>query len=241
MVRAVTFDFWNTLVFEERGHLRGRRLDAWAGILEESGFGVERERLDLAFEASWTRFVARWEAGEQYRAVQAAEETVEELGFDVPPDVRTSLVDAFTNAGQDAELHLTDGVADTLRALHEAGVALGIICDVGMTPSPTLRLHLERRGVLSLFDHWAFSDEVGVYKPDRAIFEYALRGLGGVSAEDAAPVGDLRRTDVAGALGMGMVAVRYAGVFDDDTQDGPEAHHVVHHHRDLPRVLGLVS
>jgi FMN phosphatase YigB (HAD superfamily) len=33
-IRGVTFDFWNTLVYEDRGHLRGRRLDRWAGILE---------------------------------------------------------------------------------------------------------------------------------------------------------------------------------------------------------------
>ena len=83
-IRAVTFDFWNTLVYEERGHLRGRRLDAWAGILEEAGFALEREQLDLAFDASWTRFVDRWESGEQYQAVQAAEEIVELLGFHMP-------------------------------------------------------------------------------------------------------------------------------------------------------------
>ena len=46
---AVTFDFWNTLVFEERGHLRGRRLDAWgdplsyAEILAEFHYSVDED------------------------------------------------------------------------------------------------------------------------------------------------------------------------------------------------------
>jgi FMN phosphatase YigB (HAD superfamily) len=241
LVDAVTFDFWNTLVYEERGHLRGRRLDAWAGILEEAGFGIEREQLDLAFDTSWQHFTERWEAGEQYQAVQAAEEIVEHLGFPVSPSVRAALIDAFTSAGEHAELHLTDGVADTLRTLKRAGMRLGIICDVGMTASPTLRTHLDRQGVLELFDHWSFSDEVGAYKPAPVIFDHALNGLGGVDPDRTAHVGDLRRTDVAGALGMGMMAVRYTGVFDDDTQSEPEAHHVVDHHHKLPGVLGLTA
>ncbi len=219
MIEAVTYDFWNTLCYEDRGHLRGRRLDAWSGLLEEAGYGVERERLDKAFDASWQRFVARWTAGEQFAFAQAAEEILEDLGFDVPPAVRDALVDAFGRAADDAEIHLAPNVATTLEALRDRGVRLGIICDVGMTPSPSLRAHLDRHGVLGLFDHWSFSDEVGCYKPAPA------------------HVGDLRRTDVAGALAMGMTAVRYTGVNDDDSQPEPEAHHVVADHADLPALL----
>jgi putative hydrolase of the HAD superfamily len=238
MIAAVTFDFWNTLVYEDRGHLRGRRLDAWSGLLEEAGFAVERERLDRAFDTSWERFVRRWTAGEHIAFTEAAEEIVEDLGYDVPPDVRAALVQAFGRAGDDAELHLADNVAPTLRALKDRGLRIGIVCDVGMTPSTTLRAHLDRNGVLGLFDHWSFSDEVGCYKPCPVIFEHALTGLG-ADAATTAHVGDLRRTDVAGALAMGMTAVRYTGVYDDDSQPEPEAHHVVADHADLAAVLGV--
>jgi putative hydrolase of the HAD superfamily len=238
VIEAVTFDFWNTLVYEERGHLRGRRLAAWAGILEDAGFACERERLDVAFDDSWQAYVRAWKANEQFLAVQGAEHCLETLGFDIPSDVRDALLDAFTSAGDDADLHLTDGVAECLRALRSAGVSLGIICDVGMTPSSTLRAHLERNGVLELFDHWAFSDEVGWYKPAPQIFEHALAGLG-VAPSRAAHVGDIRRTDVAGAQAVGMVAVRYIGVSDDDSQPEPEGDHVIADHRDLPKVLGI--
>jgi putative hydrolase of the HAD superfamily len=238
-ITAVTFDFWNTLCYEPPGHLRGRRLDAWGGILEEAGFAVEREELDAVFEASWQRYVASWHAGEQYLAVAAAEEVVESLGFDIPKGVRAALVDAFETAGDEADIRPTDGVGDALRALKDAGVRVGIICDVGMTPSTALRRHLDRHGLLSLFDHWSFSDEVGHYKPAPEIFEHALAGLGGVAPSSAAHVGDLRRTDIAGALAMGMTAVRYTGVFDDDSQPEPEGHHVVDHHRRLVDVLPI--
>ena len=242
VIEAVTFDFWNTLVHEERGEMRGRRQEAWMGILEDAGFAVERQRLDAAFDSSWQRFLEAWRGNTRhYTATEAAVEIIEELGFDLPTGVHESLVVAFSSAGEDADLHLTGNIEACLRTLRGAGVRVGIICDVGMTPSTTLRRHLERFGVLGLFDHWSFSDEVGMYKPDPRIFEHALDGVGGIAPDRAAHVGDLRRTDIAGALSMGMTAVRYTGVFDDDSQPEPEGHHVLADHAELPKALGVVA
>jgi putative hydrolase of the HAD superfamily len=238
---AVTFDFWNTLAHEERGHLRGRRLEAWAGLLEDAGFAVSRERLDAVLDESWQRYVEHWKANRQFQFAEAAEHCLEALGYDVPPDVRDKLVDAFGRVGEHAELHLTEGIGDCLAALAGRGVRLGIVCDVGMTPSPILRDFLDRAGLLKFFGAWAFSDEVGHYKPSPVIFEHVLAGLGGVAPARAAHVGDLRRTDVAGARAMGMVAVRYTGVYDDDAdaEGQPEADVVVASHAELPAALGL--
>jgi putative hydrolase of the HAD superfamily len=238
-IEAVTFDFWNTLVFELRGELRTRRLEAWAGLLEEAGFALERLELEAVYDGAWDAYVASWHANQQFQAAEAAEHILERLGFSVPPDVRSALVDAFGRAGADVELHLADGVEDCLRILKDAGLKLGIICDVGFTPSSTLRDHLIRHGVLPLFDHWSFSDEVGAYKPSPVIFEHALEGLGSPAPGRVAHVGDMRRTDVAGALGMGMVAVRYTGIEDDASQPEPEGHHVVDHFDRLPAALGV--
>ena len=237
-MEAVTFDFWNTLVADGGGAGRDRRLDAWLGILEDAGFATEREHLDKAMAASWERFLASWAANEQYTHVEAAIHIVESLGYDLPPGVHEALLESFTYSTSNYP-SLTDGVGDCLRVLSDAGVKLGIICDVGMTPSTALREILEHHGLLSLFDHWSFSDEVGHYKPSAAIFEHALGGLGGVSPSAAAHVGDLRRTDVAGALAFGMTAVRYTGAFDDVEGEGPEATYVVASHAELPGVLGL--
>ena len=40
---------------------------------------------------------------------------------------------------------------------------------------------------------------------------------------------------------MGILAVRYAGVTDDDPEHGPEADHVVTDHAELPTLLGLAG
>jgi putative hydrolase of the HAD superfamily len=236
-IEAVTFDFWNTLVVDGGGSARDQRLDAWIGVLEDAGFAIEREHLDKAMAESWDRFLASWKTNEQFTHVEAAIDIIERLGFQVPPDVHEALLTTFTYATSNYP-SLTAGIEDCLRTLKGAGVRLGIICDVGMTPSTVLREILDHNGLLDLFDHWSFSDEVGHYKPTPAIFEHALGGLGGVAPGRAAHVGDLRRTDVAGALAMGMTAIRYTGAFDDADFDGPDAHHVIASHAELlPLIL----
>ena len=236
-LEAVTFDFWNTLVHEAPGQMADLRKAAWIERLGGAGIAVAVHELDVAMEGSWRRYVDAWHANRQYLAAEAAHDLLADLGLtDLEDDLRDALVVDFTTVGERAELELTPNVADCIRALRSAGLRIGIVCDVGMTPSTILRTHLERHGVLDLFDHWSFSDDVGAYKPDARIFEHALAGLGGIEPSRAAHVGDIRRTDIAGARAMGMTAVRYRGI-SDDTDSGPEGHVVLDDHADLPGLL----
>jgi FMN phosphatase YigB (HAD superfamily) len=238
---AITFDFWNTLAFEEIGALAERRHAAWLGLFEEAGVGVEPEQLSAAFGSAWDEHQAAWQANRQYLADEAAAHAIEHLGVAVPEDLTDRLTAAFAGAGEGFELRLTSGIEGCLRALARAGVKLGIVCDVGFTAGVHLRAFLDRRGLLDVFDGWAFSDEVGVYKPAAGAFRHALEQLGGVPAEEAAHVGDLKRTDIAGARAFGMRAIRYVGVFDDVDGDGPEGDLVLADHAELPTALGLAA
>jgi putative hydrolase of the HAD superfamily len=240
VLEAVTFDFWNTLAWESPpGYMRGRRRAAWLGILEEADVEVELERLDSALGSAQSLHTREWEAGRQFGAHPAAAHALDELALELPDGMREELVASFANAGADAELELTPGVRECLGELRAAGMRLGIVCDVGFTAGEMLRGFLARQGLLELFDGWAFSDEVGACKPSPEIFGHVLGELGGVAPERSAHVGDLRRTDIAGARAMGMTAVRYTGIFDDDTQPEPEGHHVIGAHAELVAVLGL--
>jgi hypothetical protein len=108
---------------------------------------------------------------------------------------------------------------------------------VSFSPGRVVRRLLDRAGLLALLEVQAFSDEVGVPKPERRIFERALAGLG--SAPGAAlHVGDLRRTDVAGARELGMRTVRIRH-HHDDCSDHPEADHVADTHAALRDLLGV--
>jgi len=238
MLAAVTFDFWNTLVCEAPGQITARRVERWGALLATADDVPSPATIRAAFGRAWAVHEGEWRANRQFGAARAAAQAMDELGVPADPELRARLHEAFAGAGADVELQLAPGVEACLRALDAAGVALGIVCDVGFTASPLLRDALARHGVLELFGGWAFSDEVGAYKPSPAIFAHALAELGGVDPARAAHVGDLRRTDVAGALAMGMRAVRYTGVHDD-AEGAIEGHHVVADHADLPRVLGI--
>ena len=237
--QAVTFDFWNTLAYEATGELASRRHAAWLGLFEEAGIAVEPAAVWAAFGSAWDAHQTAWKANRQYLADEAAAHALEHLGIEIPADLAEDLTAAFGGAGEDIELRLTGGIEECLRALSGAGVKLGIICDVGFTPGEHLRGFLDRRGLLGYFDGWAFSDEVGVYKPSAGAFRHALGELGGVEPGDAAHVGDLKRTDIAGAKAFGMRAIRYVGVYDDEDGDGPEGDLVLADHAELPRALAL--
>lgn len=226
-------------MFEGGDGLVAPRVAAWAGILEEAGLPVEAGRIEAAHARAFAGYQAAWQANEQYRVAEATACMLRELELSVPKELQSELVEAFAAAGRSTELQLCAGVDRCLHALHDAGVALSIVCDVGLTPSLALRAHLQRRGLLQLFSSWAFSDEVGVYKPDPLIFRRALGPLG-VAPSAAAHVGDRVRTDVAGARGVGMVAVRYTGVYDDP-DSGPEADHVLGDYEELMPALGVLG
>ena len=201
---AITFDFWDTLVRADTAATRLQRRLAIADVLSSYGLPVDHDDIDAAFDEAWKRFDSSWGDGEQFTGHHAAETVLDVLGHTDDEHVRVRVIDAYLSAPRTMQLDLTDNLVPTLQTLKDAGLRVGIVCDVGLTPSTVLRDYLEGHGILSMFDHWSFSDEVGVYKPHAAIFEHALAGLGGIAPNRAAHIGDLRRTDIAGAKGMGM-------------------------------------
>jgi FMN phosphatase YigB (HAD superfamily) len=234
VVEAVTFDFWNTLMWEEPGSLREKRLEAW----RESLGAVDEEALQEAHDAAHQEYVDSWVAGRQFRVEEAVAHMLSGSNGSLGRDAAPVLVEGFSEGGRRAAVHPSDGVGECLASLKAGGTRIGIVCDIGLTPSPVVRELLERAGLLDYFDGMSFSDEVGHYKPHPAIFEHALAGLGGVPAERAAHVGDRVRTDVDGAAAMGMKAVRYNGVYEDELA-GQREEVVVRDLRELPRLLGV--
>lgn len=231
---AVTFDYWNTLCHEpDMDQRRELVADAWIEMLAAAGAEVDREVVATVYDDARTAFNAAWEENRQFTGDHAARYVIErladgEVGATKLAGLSDRLLDAFHVCSETAEVLPVDGVADVLDELRSRGIRVGIICDVGLMSSPYLRSHLDRHGLLGHFDHWSFSDEVGVYKPDRRIFEHALTGLGRADPRRSAHVGDRRRTDIAGASAMGMRAVRITAVYDDDDpEQGPSGDAVI--------------
>lgn len=237
-ITAITFDYWNTLIGETDAPLTLRR-QLWRDLLLDAGrHPVDDEVLDNAFKRAWSEFDRRWRRNEQAPSEVIARHAVDALGFGVSTRLADALVAAYTEASHRVPRQLTDGAAELLGELKDRGLCVGVICDVGTVGSVQLRRWLDEHGVAALIDHWSFSDEVGVFKPHPQIFQHALEGLGAL-ASSSAHVGDLRRTDVAGARAVGMTTVRYAGVRDDTDGEHPEADHVIGAHSELLDTLEL--
>ncbi len=235
-LEAVTFDFWNTIAGIPAGTMSEARRRAVAAACEDCGVEVEAERLTALLDEAALSYERSWSRGTYFHPRQGAEILARGLGLDGA--VGEAVAEAFLGAGRDAALELATDVDTVLRALAARGVRLGIVCDVGFTGGALLRGLLQREGLLGHFSGWAFSDEVGHYKPAPQIFEAALAAL---EAEPGAAlhVGDLRRTDVAGAAALGMRTVRYRALNDDPGEGTAiEADFVVDSHAEL---LALVE
>jgi FMN phosphatase YigB (HAD superfamily) len=241
-IEAVTFDYWATLVqVPVPVEVRARRVDSLGSLLRERGHDISDETLDSSLDRITKVHTDHWRTNRQYTYDRGVNELLEMLDLSPSAELKARVIERFTGSSSDFVPPLTPNVAAALGDLRARGVRVGIVCDVGLSPSTVLRRHLERHEVLELFDHWSFSDDVGVYKPAPEIFRHALDGLGGVAPERAAHVGDLKGTDVAGARAMGMRSVRYRGDNDDAASAGPEADIVVDDHAELLAALGVES
>lgn len=89
-----------------------------------------------------------------------------------------------------------------LEALKAKGYKLGIIAN----QAPGTKERLKRYGILHYFDVVVASAEEGVSKPDRRIFEIALRRANCLP-EEAVMIGDRLDNDIAPAKALGMKTV----------------------------------
>ena len=235
MIEAVTFDFWNTIARVPTGAMSEARQRAVARACESSDVRVEAELLVASLEEVGLHWERSWAAGRHLPPSEAAETLVRALG--VEGAAREMVAEAFLGAGREVKLELAPDIGACLEALDQRGLRLGIVCDVGFSGGELLRELLAGEGLLGRFAGWAFSDEVGHYKPSPQIFEAALCALDAKPAV-ALHVGDLRRTDVAGAAALGMRTVRYRGMNDEgDADPGPEAEFVLDSHLELIDVI----
>jgi putative hydrolase of the HAD superfamily len=239
-VEAITFDFWNTIARAPAGLMSEARRRAIVDVCDEYGVELEAELLAESLGEVTRSYESFWSVGRHFHPREGAEMLVRSLGLEGVAGERAA--EAFLTVARNAPVELSADIRPSLEALEERGIRLGIVCDVGFSGGAVLRELLDCEGLLAHFSGWAFSDEVGHYKPAPQIFEAALAALG---AEPGASmhVGDLRRTDIAGASRLGMRTARYRALYDDPQADGDEveADFVLDSHRELPKLIDRIE
>jgi putative hydrolase of the HAD superfamily len=232
-LKAVTFDFWSTLVdgtiTPERTAERLARLHR---ALVGAGHACSADELREAFRRALDR------------VTEAARETYRDVG---PPGRWAALAhelgipdglipfEVVEHAYEDITLDPLPApmphVEVAVRRLKDAGYRLGVICNTGMAGGRVLREVLRQHGLLDAFDVTVFSNEFGWSKPDPRIFEHTLEKLGGTRPAEALHVGDLEELDVEGARRAGVHSALYA---PNGTANATQAEIVVRDWREFP-------
>ncbi len=126
------------------------------------------------------------------------------------------------------------GARELLAAL-KGRAGLGIITN-GFTDLQQVRL--AKNGLEDTFAHVVISEEVGVAKPDAAIFEHTLALLGNPPKEQVLMVGDNPHSDVLGGLNAGIHTC-WLNWKDEARPRGITPHHEVRSHQELQALLGV--
>ncbi|GAA2646716.1 hydrolase [Paractinoplanes durhamensis] len=205
-VDAVLFDFHGTLAQVEDSVRWVLQAAAACGrVLDRAKATILADRLVTAGRAGGPvphrvppQLAEHWADRDLYAHSHRAAYTG--LAATVTTDVE-GLPDALYDRLLDADGWLPYADTEpTLRTLHDAGIKVGVVSNVGFD----IRPHFASWGMEPLVDAWALSYEVGRLKPDPAIFLRAC-GMLGVDPERTLMVGDTPAD--AGAVQAGCAAL----------------------------------
>jgi putative hydrolase of the HAD superfamily len=92
---------------------------------------------------------------------------------------------------------------------------------------------ISRTNIGGYFQHIVISEEIGINKPDKAIFEHALN-LAGATKSESLMIGDSLEADVRGALDFGMDAIYFNPAGLEKPDDIPVQ---INHLKELMKML----
>jgi putative hydrolase of the HAD superfamily len=216
MIDTVTFDLWNTLISnwpldnQRYGRIRVERIKM---ILEQNERKVKFNDLFQAYEKGFEKCKEIWRQNldlsteEQLKIMFELLE--DESEKEIPTNLMPVLVDAFVTPILDEPPPVIDGAREILEQIKKESYKIGLICNTGRTPGKTIRILLERLGMIGYFDFMTFSNEFRIRKPDPRIFTYTLSQLTSLP-QNSMHVGDIIELDVRGAKNAGMLSVHFS-------------------------------
>jgi FMN phosphatase YigB (HAD superfamily) len=210
---AVTFDCWETLLTNKNwDQTVDARVEALVGLASGEDVELTAERARELIEGSWQQHMSEWRAGRLFGPRGASRWVLVQLGLHPDEKLADELSDAIADVTTIDATKVVESADDAVRKIRKAEIPTALICDTGFTPGHIVRRILGEHGIE--LDHYFFSDEVGAPKPYPPIFNAALEATA-ADPNNAVHIGDLRRTDIAGARSAGMATIRFAGMHDD--------------------------
>lgn len=194
MVKAVFFDLFETLITEYRADYK-------------KGADIKLPFSKADFDAEWSVRRPKMDVGYYKDYFEAVKEILEVLKQPYDNTLMEALYQARVNAKKSCFQFIDPGVLDMLTAVKELGVKVGLISNCSLEDV----IGWKDSCLAELFDDVVFSYEVGIPKPDPAIYLLACDRMG-VKPNETVFIGDGGSDELIGAERAGMQAY-YASWF----------------------------
>lgn len=233
--RAVLFDFGGTLFdYADLAAAQMASLEAFGRELGLSASAVELARAHRAATASAFRdYLPRAYYLHRDFFAEAIRGMARNVGAELD-DAQLERWFAIQHEHRARDFRLRPGVVETLQALRDRGLHLGIVSNID---EDDLHHLIDRGELRAHFDSLLSSEAAGSCKPHGRIFELALEHAGCAPGE-ALFVGDSLPADVLGANRAGLRSVLLW--HRDDKPPPAEPARPAHVIRTIPDVLALV-
>jgi putative hydrolase of the HAD superfamily len=199
-IQGIFFDLYGTLlVYGDMHQAWSDWLTAFYGLLKAQGLKSTRD----AFSQACDGFFSAAPPGEGDNDLTVLERRIQRLCATYSHQLNTSalhdIADKIAAAWQ-THISVDPAAMPVLRQLKQHNKTVGLVSNFDHPPH--VRRLLSENGWAHIFDTIIISSEVGVQKPEPAIFALALQNTG-IAPTDAIYVGDTH-DDVVGAIAAGI-------------------------------------
>jgi putative hydrolase of the HAD superfamily len=178
-------------------------------VLAHSATREDFERMAKMFHVSFDVFYALWDTSRD--PYDRGDLTPEEYWLKLAAQANTPIdrgqIEILRKLEVEIWAHVDREMLDWVSRLRAAGVKTGLLSNMPCDLVTHLRAKCEW---MENFSFKTFSSEVGLIKPDPAIYEHTLRGLG-VSPSEALFVDD-REINIQAARALGIHAIHFRSV-----------------------------
>ncbi len=212
-IKTVTFDLWQTLIYEtpeqelKRKALRAENINR---VLVHNGFRVNPNRFEAAHKETWTKCEAIWQSNVDVSIrdqviiyLRCLDDKIDWSG--ISSIVLDECISGYIDPIIKEPPFLFEDAKEVLSYLREHKINIGLICNTGRTPGVALREVFRHLQIDGYFNVLTFSNEMLIRKPRADIFLHTLNQLN-TQPSEGMHIGDNPITDVIGAKGAGMKA-----------------------------------
>jgi putative hydrolase of the HAD superfamily len=193
-----------------------RRSSAITGVILDYGQVLARcptaeefGRMAKMFNVSFESFYRLWETSRDLydRGDVSAEEYWLNLAAQTDSSIDREQIQFLRKVEVEIWDHPDPDMLNWVSQLHAAGIKTGLLSNMPLDLAAHVRANCRW---IKNFDFKTFSAEVRLIKPEPAIYEHTLHGLG-VSAEEALFLDD-RETNIQAARALGIQAIQFRSI-----------------------------